>query len=531
MAVWLNTAWLLACLPESRAFQRATRRVAATQAGLLRQILRANRDTDFGRRHRFAAIADPRTFQDRVPLSRYEDNRGAVERIAAGEPNVLTRDPVELLEPTSGTTAGEKLIPFTAALRRQFRRPVAVWMADLLWHLPALRRGRAYWSVSPPLSRARRTAGGVRVGFDDDASYLGGWERFVLSRLLVRPPRCGQPREPEAFRYATLLALLAAEDLALISVWNPTFLTALFAHFDDWQDRLCRDLHGGAAPLGRATAVARALAGGEPLGVRLRRVWPSLALVSCWADAAAALGLDDVRSLFPGVPIQPKGLLATEGVVSVPLLGLPGAALALRSHFFEFEEAGAERPRLAHEVERSGRYRVVLTTGGGLYRYRLCDEVLVVGRLHGCPLLRFLGKADRVSDLVGEKLAEVHVRQVIERALAARGWSVRFALLVPVPGRPSGYALYLQGPGVGDDADALAADVEAGLAENPHYRDAVALGQLRAVRVCLLRADGPAAWPIYEAACLERGQKLGDIKPAVLDAWTGWPERLRPLML
>src|SRR6266852_4437688 len=69
--------------------------------------------------------------------------------IAAGEPNVLTRDPVLLLEPTSGSTGGEKLIPYTASLRREFQRAVAAWIGDLFRQRPAVRRGRAYWSLSP----------------------------------------------------------------------------------------------------------------------------------------------------------------------------------------------------------------------------------------------------------------------------------------------------------------------------------------------------------------------------------------------
>ena len=55
---------------------------------------------------------------------------------------------------------------------------------------------------------------------------------------------------------------------------------------------------------------------------------------------------------------------------------------------------------------------------------------------HG-PLLRFLGKADRVSDLVGEKLAEQHVRVVLDRLFAGHGLAPRFALLVPMEGRPA----------------------------------------------------------------------------------------------
>ena len=54
LAYWLNTAWMLKCVGEARAFRRATRAVARTQAGLLAEMLRRNRDTDFGRVHGFA---------------------------------------------------------------------------------------------------------------------------------------------------------------------------------------------------------------------------------------------------------------------------------------------------------------------------------------------------------------------------------------------------------------------------------------------------------------------------------------------
>src|SRR5439155_20756984 len=147
-------------------------------------------------------------------------------RIGAGEARVLTADPVLLLEPTSGASGGEKLIPYTAGLRRQFQRGVAAWIADLYWHRPAVRRGRAYWSISPALGPPRRSSGGIPIGFADDAEYLGRLERFALRRLLVAPPAVARLSDMAAFRYCTLLFLLAAEDLTLVSVWNPTFLLA-----------------------------------------------------------------------------------------------------------------------------------------------------------------------------------------------------------------------------------------------------------------------------------------------------------------
>src|SRR5205814_4928996 len=112
-----------------------------TQARMLRDILHANHDTWFGQRHDFASIASPRDYQQRVPPATYADFAPAIERIAAGEANVLTREPVVLLEPTSGTTGGEKWIPYTAGLRRQFQRGVAAWIADLFAKRPAVRRG------------------------------------------------------------------------------------------------------------------------------------------------------------------------------------------------------------------------------------------------------------------------------------------------------------------------------------------------------------------------------------------------------
>src|SRR5207244_10027784 len=96
----------------------------------------------------------------------------------------------------------------------------------------------------------------------------------------------------------------------------------------------------------RADRLAGVLRSTMPWAERLRRLWPRLALISCWADAAAAQFLSELRELFPEVEVQPKGLLATEAFVSFPLLDHSGAALALRSHFFEFEEHGGGRCRL-----------------------------------------------------------------------------------------------------------------------------------------------------------------------------------------
>ena len=553
MAGLLNSAWMLQCSVEGASFERSTRRVAETQERLLRNLLQTNRGTWFGRQHGFEQIRSLRAYREHVPPATYADFDPLIQRIAAGENNVLTAERVQLLEPTSGTTGGEKLIPYTAGLRRQFQRGIAAWIADLFSRRAAVRRGRAYWSISPALAMSRRSSGGLPIGFADDAEYLGPVASFALRRLLVVPGLVARVPEMTAFRYCTLLFLLAGADLSLISIWNPTFFLVLVDSLTPWSERLCDDLRCGqinppeplpvdlAAALSadfrpaprRAAHLKQIFRSTETLKEQLTLVWPKLALVSCWTDAAAGQFVPRLRELLPGVEIQPKGLLATEAFVSLPLVGQTGAALALRSHVFEFEEIAGGGFKLAHELDRGGRYRVLITTAGGLYRYQLRDEIEIVGFHHQCPLLRFLGKGDQISDLVGEKLAEQHVRLVLERMASLASLRPRFMLLVPVLERPPRYHLYLQGPSVDDAASLLpqiCRELQAGLEENPYYRHAVAVGQLAPIAASILEPEGESAWLVYERSSLERGQKSGDIKPLALDRWTGWPERFAPLL-
>src|SRR6185436_159811 len=119
-----NSLWLAGCLPDSVLFHRATRNVASEQQAILSRLLAVNADTDFGREHGFARIRTVAEYQQCVPLRDYEDFRPWIDRIVAGSPNVLTREPVRLFEPTSGSAGASKLIPYTTSLQRDFQRGI-----------------------------------------------------------------------------------------------------------------------------------------------------------------------------------------------------------------------------------------------------------------------------------------------------------------------------------------------------------------------------------------------------------------------
>jgi hypothetical protein len=149
-------------------------------------------------------------------------------------------------------------------------------------------------------------------------------------------------------------------------------------------------------------------------------------------------------------------------------------------------------------------YAIVITQAGGLLRYRLGDRVKITGWYRGAPLLQFVGRADAVSDLVGEKLSEGVVAQAL-RETAATAFCTLLPVL-PADGRPH-YCLLTDDP-----HPALAHSLETAFSQTFRYREARLLGQLDAVQV-IARPDMRRA--VHDAIAAS-GFKAGDIKDRAL---------------
>ena len=542
--------WTAASLPARARFCRAVENPRAAQLALLRGYLAQNRETVFGRSHGFAAILEAgrrsagamlEEYQSRVPLAVYDDIEPLIARAAGGERSVLTRTRVERLAPSSGSTSAAKLVPQTRKSSRELSRAVDAWIADLYLQRPDLIGGPAYWSITPSIAfdahAATRLARygmttRIPVGFDDDSAYLGGMRRRLVGALLAVPPEVRLIADVSAFRYATLLFLVRARALRLMSVWHPSFLLQLFDELQNGAARLLGDLAAGR--IDRAVDLAPAVrhrleALLPPMPARARElraardwtprsVWPRLAVVSCWADGPARAYAERLASACPGVDLQPKGLIATEAIVSIPFAGQ--RPLAVRSHFFELVDA-AGRVRLADDLEPGGEYAVAVTTGSGLYRYRLGDRVRVTGHVAATPSIAFVGREDRVSDRFGEKLSDGFVTGVLSR-LFADAPPPRFAMLAPEE-TDGAVAYTLLIDAAGSFAGSLAAELERELRQNPHYAWCVDLGQLLPARVVRV---GPHADRAFLDACVARGQRLGDVKPVALHHESGWAQVL-----
>lgn len=442
----------------------ATERVEQKNTWLL-QTLKRNRNTAYLKQ--FGSPETVAAFRERVPVCVYEELLPWLARIQAGEADILFAGCPVAYERTGGSTGGVKLIPYTDEGLSDFQNDIVPWLIDTLQthHIT----GRVYFSISPA-TRPIAFNNGIPVGLPD-AAYLGEIAGSMLTVMTAVPLDVANLSDVTQWRQRTLAYLKAASDLELISVWSPTFLLRLLDEIPDPQ-----------------------------------ACWPRLKIVSCWASASSRRFADEVQRRLPHARLQPKGLLSTEAVVTVP--DREGRPLPARHVFIEYAKDG--RFFLEDALQMGETYEAIVTTASGLYRYRTGDWLRCEGHTkQGRPILEFVGRGALTCDLVGEKLNESFVARCLQ-ALSALPVS---SMLLPDADRP-GYVLICTR--VPDEV--VLAELEALLCTNPQYAYARRLGQLAPLRVL----THPEPFRVVERTMLARGARLGDIKPLALRREAFW---------
>jgi len=85
----------------------------AAQQETLTQLLSAAKDTAFGKDHKFNKISNYEDFKKLVPVRDYEELRPYIDRVVAGEEDVMWKGKPAYFAKTSGTTSGAKYIPIS----------------------------------------------------------------------------------------------------------------------------------------------------------------------------------------------------------------------------------------------------------------------------------------------------------------------------------------------------------------------------------------------------------------------------------
>ena len=494
----MNAAWIANCLWKQsakgdwRSFALARADLQSTQKVLLERILRGATSTSFADRFRLSSQMSLEEFQKAVPVTNYAEHyEQDVQSIRQGRQNVLTNQPVSRLVPTTGSTGKVKLIPYTTALKKSFQRVVNTWVYDLNRQFPKAFRGKSYWSVTPVVEQQYGESE-IPIGFESDEEYLSPIGRLLAKRAIVDAPRFIGDEVADTVILLTALKLISEPRLSLISVWSPTLLLNILSVIWNRRDDLLRALSSGNDRfVNKLESASTVRVKSNPKRARLLEnvldsldnevslassIWPQLSLISCWGDAGSNAYFDRLTALEPEIPIQAKGLLATEGAVSFPLAGVSGHVPAIESTFLEFLPASNGRDaKLLHQLEEGEVYEVLMTTFGGLYRYATGDQIKVVEIRDGLPCFDFVGRTNEIIDLVGEKVPVQAFRNVISELSGQAEATERFWIVSPVVESPAHYRIYISGSqGTAKVGESILKQMR----NNPHFVNAEALGQI-----------------------------------------------------
>src|SRR5215218_7945112 len=421
-----------------RHFNALCRTPVQAQDRLLRQILETNADTEFGRRHGFAGIATLTQFQERVPISAYEDLEPYITAEMQGRPNQLTKDPPVLFTTTSGTTGNRKYIPMTREGKHAMSHVTLLWFCGLYRDHPGVVGGRILSVVGPEVES--HAPSGVPCGAESGHAYrtLPG----PVRSMYTAPYPVFAIEDYEA-KYYTLLRLAAGQNISCIATVNPSTVLLLGDRLAQHTESIIRDVRDGSLsselPVPqdlrdslhlrpdpeRARRLEQATADGGGV-LRPGLAWPKLAAVGCWKGGTVGAYLARFDTLFPQrPPVRDFGYYATELRGSVPLSDQGDAgAVAVGTNVLEFSPAGDDRAPEGRELlpverlEEGQRYFVYVTSASGLYRYDMNDIVEVAGHYRKTPLIRFIQKGKGVVSFTGERLYETQVIAAVDQALA-----------------------------------------------------------------------------------------------------------------
>ncbi|HYF67572.1 MAG TPA: GH3 auxin-responsive promoter family protein [Ohtaekwangia sp.] len=85
-----------------------------SQQAILINLIANGKQTLFGRDHGFDTIRNHDEFKKQVPIRDYEELKPYIEKVVAGEPDILWKGKPAYFAKTSGTTSGTKYIPITS---------------------------------------------------------------------------------------------------------------------------------------------------------------------------------------------------------------------------------------------------------------------------------------------------------------------------------------------------------------------------------------------------------------------------------
>jgi GH3 auxin-responsive promoter len=418
-------------------FMRQTCDPSATQERFLQSMLRHYRHTVRGKHYHLSEIRSVAEFCDRLPVTQYPDYEADIQRMGAGERNILTPDPIRFITLTSGTSGKRKWIPVSPRFQSALQKANLASIGFLVKALSArdLDLGKALVTNSAKVSG--KTDGGIELGLASTGSLR--MSRRLMAPLFAQPYDLLQISDSRTRHYLCLLYGLRDGNLQSMAANFPMLLLRTCRYLEEDAAALIRDLKTGTIsetlvlpPESRAE-LTRQWRAHPQRAAELEQIlhqhgrltpqlaWPNLAFVSTARGGTSDFYFQRFDEYFGNIPAFGGVYGCSEATYGIAhALNEDGCILALESGFYEFipeSEWDAEHPKtlMPTDVRIGDRYRILVTNDAGFYRYDIRDVVEVVGFYEKTPLIVFRYRLGGLLNSTSEKTTEFHVIQVMQR--------------------------------------------------------------------------------------------------------------------
>lgn len=408
----------------------------------LYRILQDNGRTAYGREMAFDRITSERAYRERVPCTVYEDYEGLCE------PMRYTAYPIRCRLATSGSTGEQKVFPLTEeALNRygsyicdmpyyQFGGAEGPHLHTSVFHTgnpDKMLLSSAYygWLKEQKLFVPAAYAGGERLLFAEDitdVSYVKAW-------LMLCTPALASIQS--VFLYDVLLIMRYLEEnwRRLLADMQAGQVGAAVGQ--EVKERLLSCLPSREV-LERAEAV---LMEGFERPV-LPRLFEGLRFISGIGGESMAFQTKALARYSGDVPVCYFSYTLSECMAGIALYPKRAEyALLPYSAYYEFVREDGVCAGIS-ELEPGVCYEPVITTFGGLYRYRTADILRVTAYEKETPVFTVAGRK-RTVNVAGEKLSEQLLAaafQKWESGLDAALWDYAVGIEYEAPARYLAFA-------------------------------------------------------------------------------------------
>jgi hypothetical protein len=422
-------------------FIRKTHSVEAVQERFLLEMLRSHEHTELGKKFGIGNITTIEKFRDRVPILPYSSYDPYTERIAKGEQNILNPDPVIYISLTSGSTGKQKRIPVTRRYQKSLAKPnlAAFGFAFEALEKRAQQKGLPLKFGKLLNTNSANIQGVTSGGIDYGPVTVGSIRSNRFYRpLLAMPYDALKVADSLSRHYACLLFALSNPSVGQMVTNFPMLILRTCGYLEKYTPDLIKDLRSGAIAdwvkiePKLCSQLERKLRANPQRAAQLEQIanregkltpklaWPDLSLVVTAMGGTSDFYFQRFPDYFGDTPIFGGVYGSAEGTFGVCYdLNQEGNILSIDSSFYEFipeEDWEKENPQtlLATEVKVGQRYRLLVTTYSGIYRYDIGDVVEILGFYEQAPILVFRHRRGGLLSATTEKTTEFHATKVMQ---------------------------------------------------------------------------------------------------------------------